>query len=436
VHASTAVAASSQHPTPTPLRTFIATVAYDGTGLAGFQLQARPGGGGSREPPTVQGALEAALCAVSGAGWVEEASPTRARPPPPLPAARAALALQGAGRTDAGVHARGQCVSFRAPARLAGGVGSGAKPLAAALNALLPPAIRVTAARPAPPDFSARFSCLSKTYVYYIAGGVPGGGAAGCGDPLLPRYAALTRAALDLGAMQEAAALLVGTHDFSGFATTHGGTSAVSGRLGYDGECVRTLSEARVVEVGGRTGVGSGAGGLWHPPPPPTLLAGGGGGGGRGDQPLLLACVFGGDGFLFRQVRHMAAALMAVGSGRLPLAAVAAALEDGPAAARARGGGGRGATAGAAARGWTVAPAAGLFLQAALYPPFPADLDAPMHGDVPHLEDGTVDTVALAARTAARAAAGEGKGEGLVAVRTARAARTAAALASLRGEQE
>ena len=471
---ATAAAAASPGPadpaapstsSPTALCTFAATLAYDGTDLAGFQLQARPAG--ARAPPPVQGALEAALCAVCGAGWVEEEGAgidgagrrrSRSRPPPPLPAARAALALQGAGRTDAGVHARGQCVSFRAPARLADGVGSGSKPLAVALNALLPPAIRVTACAPAPPDFSARFSCLSKTYVYYIAAGVAGGGAAGCGDPLLPRYAALTRDALDFDAMAAAATLLVGTHDFSGFATSHApsrsgaaaggegrGRGGAGPRPGGEGEGVRTLTEARVVRVGRG---GSGGDGLWHPSPPPSIFFHGDGGGdafGGGGAPhhhqhtpQLLACVFTGDGFLYRQARHMAAALVGVGSGRVGAGALVAALADGAGAAAARARGGRVPTAGSSAsaspsspfspaRGWTVAPAAGLFLQAAHYPPFPADRGAPMHVDVPHAPDGTVDTVALAARSAAAAGVGVGKGEALAAVRAARAARAAGA---------
>jgi len=116
----------------------------------------------------------------------------------------------------------------------------------------------------------------------------------------------------------------------------------------------------------------------------------------------------------------MAAALMAVGSGRLPASAIAAALADGGGAAAARSTG--------AARGWTVAPAAGLFLQAAHYPAWgPDDVDTPMHADLPHRADGTVDTAALAARSAAAAAGGAGRGEAMAAVRAARRARLAAA---------
>src|SRR5437868_12864055 len=113
--------------------TFKLTLAYDGTDFVGWQRQA--------EGRSVQGVLEDAL-GEFGSG---------------------AVAAIAAGRTDAGVHARGQVVSFAMDREIAPGT------LMRALNAKLPAAVRVIDAQPAARNFHARFDARSKTYQYRIA---------------------------------------------------------------------------------------------------------------------------------------------------------------------------------------------------------------------------------------------------------------------------
>lgn len=153
----------------------VLTLAYDGAAFHGFARQ--PG------LQTVQGRLEDALTV----------------------ALRRDVEIVGAGRTDAGVHALGQVVSFSsAPTDVGGRV------LQRSVNALTGPAIVATGVRQAVPDFSARHSALSREYRYRI---VPG--------PVAPLFLRdrswWVRPTLDLGAMRRAAAELVGEHDFRSF---------------------------------------------------------------------------------------------------------------------------------------------------------------------------------------------------------------------------
>src|SRR5207249_3910568 len=108
------------------------TVHYDGTAYAGFQVQGNA--------PTVQGALEDALAGVTGETG----------------------RVTGAGRTDAGVHARGQVISFSSETHLATGV------LQRALNALLPDDIVLVSLEGAPEDFNARYAARSLAYEYMV----------------------------------------------------------------------------------------------------------------------------------------------------------------------------------------------------------------------------------------------------------------------------
>src|SRR5687767_14532190 len=110
------------------MRTLKLTIAYDGTPFVGWQRQAAG--------DSVQGLLEAALSQMDGA----------------------AVTVNGAGRTDAGVHAVGQVAS--ASVRF----DRDAATVARALNAQLPPAVRVVSVVDAPADFHARFSATGKTY--------------------------------------------------------------------------------------------------------------------------------------------------------------------------------------------------------------------------------------------------------------------------------
>src|ERR1035437_4065870 len=163
-------------PAPT-LQTWKLTLAYDGTEFRGWQVQ--PG------ERTVQGELQAALMRITGES--------------PLP--------QGSGRTDAGVHALGQVASFLLAAPIP------AENLQRALNRTLPPAIRVLEARTASSAFHARHSALAKTYEYRVFREPT------C-PPFLARYVYACKWPMDFDALQSAARLFVGEHDFMSFAAT------------------------------------------------------------------------------------------------------------------------------------------------------------------------------------------------------------------------
>jgi tRNA pseudouridine38-40 synthase len=107
-----------------------------------------------------------------------------------------------AGRTDAGVHARGQVASHSGePARTDG------------LNALLPPDIRVLASEPAPSGFDARRDALSRTYRYRLL-------IRPVASPFERRYAMHVPRPVDLDALDACASALFGTHDFTAFTPT------------------------------------------------------------------------------------------------------------------------------------------------------------------------------------------------------------------------
>ncbi|MBN2489318.1 MAG: tRNA pseudouridine(38-40) synthase TruA [Planctomycetes bacterium] len=188
------------------MRNLKAVLEYDGTGYLGWQLQPRG--------PTVQGELEAALEALTG---------TRVR-------------VIGSGRTDAGVHARGQVASFRV-AR----AGIATDRLAAALNAHLSPDIAVLSVTEAAADFHARFDARAKHYRYVV----------------LERRAraALDRhrvgrvpVRLDAAAMQRAAARLVGRRDFRSFATAASGGARRGGERELYVAAVRRLGDRVVLD--------------------------------------------------------------------------------------------------------------------------------------------------------------------------------------------
>jgi tRNA pseudouridine38-40 synthase len=110
--------------------------------------------------------------------------------------------LTVAGRTDAGVHARGQVASHPGePARIDG------------LNALLPPDIRVLASEEADPHFDARRDALSRTYRYRLL-------CRAVASPFERRYAMHVPRELDLEALDACASALLGTHDFTAFTPT------------------------------------------------------------------------------------------------------------------------------------------------------------------------------------------------------------------------
>jgi tRNA pseudouridine38-40 synthase len=161
------------------MRYFKLTIAYDGTDFHGWQIQA--------EKPTIQGEIVNVLRRLT----------------------QEHVYLHGAGRTDAGVHALGQVGSFRTQAALS------AEEFQRALNALLPPTIRIVGAEEVGPDFDARWSARGKIYRYRIYRGrvVP---------PMIWRYVLHYPFPLDEDAMGAAAARFAGTHDFASFAASTG----------------------------------------------------------------------------------------------------------------------------------------------------------------------------------------------------------------------
>lgn len=152
------------------------TVSYDGTPFCGWQSQANG--------QSVQDALEARLKAIFHRN----------------------VRIHGSGRTDAGVHARGQVFHFDADWK------HETVCLLRAINRELPIEIQVTNVEPVPDTFHARFSACSKRYHYYFQ--------LHPASPFEARYvwAMLSTIKIDIRRMQEAAKLLVGTHDFRGFA--------------------------------------------------------------------------------------------------------------------------------------------------------------------------------------------------------------------------
>ncbi len=161
------------------MRHFKLTIAYDGTDFHGWQIQANK--------PTIQGEIVSVLQQLT----------------------QEKIILHGAGRTDAGVHALGQVASFRTQSGLS------AQEFQRALNALLPPTIRIVGAEEVGPDFNARWSARGKTYRYRLYRGkvVP---------PAIWRYVLHYPFPLDEDAMRDAAARFVGMHDFASFAASTG----------------------------------------------------------------------------------------------------------------------------------------------------------------------------------------------------------------------
>jgi tRNA pseudouridine38-40 synthase len=224
--------------------TVVLTLSYDGARFAGFARQ--PG------LATVQGSVEQALATVL----------------------RREVATTGAGRTDAGVHALGQVMSFEA---------DGAEPdlptLVRSLNALAGDGIVVTGAQMAPDGFSARHSAIGREYRYRIVPGpVP---------PLfLARHAWWVRHALDLSAMREAATCLPGEHDFRSFCVT------------ASAEGQRTFRRLDIVEIA-----------------PEMAL---------GEHSIVVRVA--GNAFLHSMVRVIVGSLVEVGLGRRPVSWLADAL--------------------------------------------------------------------------------------------------------------
>jgi tRNA pseudouridine38-40 synthase len=206
-------------------------LAYDGRAFRGWQSQA--GGDG------VQDRLERAFVRVGGERAV----------------------VHGSGRTDAGVHALGQVAhadvprAFLPPAKWH-----------AALNANLPPEVRVLRCTRARADFHARFQARGKTYLYRIH-------AAPIFPPLEIGRAWHVPGPLDLAVLRACARMLTGTHDFAGFAANRGHPPTST---------IRTLREIHLTSRG-----------------------------------PLLTLRFTGDGFLYKMVRLLTGTLIRCAAGRM-----------------------------------------------------------------------------------------------------------------------
>jgi len=153
-------------------------VEYDGTGFSGWQRQ--------KNAPSIQAAVEKAFTV----------------------AARAPCRVIGAGRTDAGVHARAQGAHVELDAVLS------TKEIELSVNALLPPAIAVYRLQPVDEEFHARFSAVSRRYCYAMCPRK---------RPLLYKRVWMVFYEMDWKRVEEECAALVGTHDFSAFCASGSG---------------------------------------------------------------------------------------------------------------------------------------------------------------------------------------------------------------------
>lgn len=268
------------------MATFKLTLAYDGTHYVGWQRQAAG--------PSIQGLIEAALHELDGGD----------------------VAVAGAGRTDAGVHALGQVASFSLRRTIEPDV------LVRALNARLPADVRALSVDAVAADFHARYTASTKAYRYRICD-------AAVVSPFERHFAWHVAGALDVDAMDGAARLLEGRHDFAAFAAA-GGTTRTTERTVVRSRVTRTkLSTTEdTVDTEEQTGL------------PSRVLRGGDLHGGD-----LIVYEAAGDGFLRHMVRTIAGTLVEIGRRRWPIERLREVL-----ASRDRG------------RAGPTAPARGLFL--------------------------------------------------------------------------
>ena len=205
--------------------------AYDGTEFDGWQRQLSGG--------AIQNVLEGSLSSVLD-----------------VP-----VLTYGSGRTDAGVHAQGQCFHFDAEWC------HSTNKLVRALHSILPKTIRINHIKKVSNDFHARYSAIGKryTYKYYL----------GRANPIEDRYVWACRdVPVNFTAMQEAAKRLVGEHDFSAYSASHGKNN--------DPNPVKKIYRLDLLKKGKK-----------------------------------IALTTEGSGYLYRMVRSFAGALYSVGRGQL-----------------------------------------------------------------------------------------------------------------------
>jgi tRNA pseudouridine38-40 synthase len=222
-----------------PLQRWKCLVAYDGTSFSGWQSQP--------DKNAVQDHIERRLAELFQVD-------TR---------------IHGSGRTDAGVHARGQVFHFESDWR------HGPGKLLAALRGGLPPTIQVRSAEPVAAEFHARYAAIGKVYHYYLIHGA-------WADPFEHPFTWSVPRELDVAAMRAAAEVLHGRHDFRAF-------SAFGGEEREN--TVRTLARLEIVETGPRLRVEAEA-----------------------------------EGFLYKMVRSLVGALVYAGMGKLSTERIAGLL--------------------------------------------------------------------------------------------------------------
>ena len=275
------------------------TLAYNGSGFHGWQIQ--PG------LVTVQGTLAEALHRITGEHF--------------LP--------QGAGRTDAGVHALGQVASFMLKSPIP------AQNLQRALNRVLPAGVRVLSAETVPATFHARHSARGKLYEYRLFERrlhTTNTQERIC-SPFLAPFAWDCRWPLDLESMQQAAQLLLGTHDFSALAASSGNSPGTGEDDEHTDSLPRSTQPNPIKTIHEAT---------WT----------------RHDD-LLIFCIRG-SGFLHHMVRNLVGTLVDIGRGSLTVHDLPRIL-----ASRDR------------AQAGPTAPASGLYLVEVHYPPEPSNTPTP-----------------------------------------------------------
>lgn len=207
------------------------TLAYDGTNFAGYQVQPKQ--------RTVQGVLQKALGKMAKVDSIH---------------------VDGSGRTDSGVHALGQVISFEYPWMIP------APSMLRAMNSLMPLDIEILDAQIVPEDFHARYSAVGKRYMYRVSRGR-------FTNPFKRLYTGHYPYPVDVARIEVALKDLVGTHDFTSFAASGGVIE----------DKVRTIYDATIVEDVAQ------------------------------DE---LVFEFHGNGFLYNMVRILVATLLEIGNGR------------------------------------------------------------------------------------------------------------------------
>lgn len=222
------------------MRNIMIEIEYDGTNYCGWQVQ--------QNGITVQGEIMKVLKRFTGEDII----------------------IHGSGRTDTGVHARGQVANFILESNIP------TERIALAMNTYLPEDITITKAIEVPMDFHSRYSAVGKRYSYQIYEGRHR-------SALLRNYSYHVQHELDHNKIREAAKLLVGTHDFRGFMTSKGSNVKTT---------IRTIHSVDIVENGQS---------LW--------------------------IYIEGNGFLYNMVRIIAGTLVKIGMGKISVNQISKILE-------------------------------------------------------------------------------------------------------------